>query len=268
MRRLLVALSVIFIAAIAAFTLPGCGGQPSSPVPTSASSLPRTPDGHPNLNGVWQVLNTASWDIQDHPAQLDVPPGQGIVEGDEIPYKPEALARKLENYKNRRTADPVKARGLLPGVPRVMYLPFPFQITQTPKIVTIVSEYTRTMRIIYTDGTEHPAGHIDFWMGDSRGRWEGDTLVVDSIHFNNETWFDHAGNFHSEALHLVERFTLAGPDHINYEVTIEDPQVFTKPWKMSMPIYRRKEANVRILEYEAGGLLDEESDRQVDEKKK
>lgn len=268
MKRLLVALLVIFIAAIAAFMLLRGTGQRSSSAVTSASSLPRTPDGHPNLNGVWQVLNTASWDIQDHSAQLDVPPGQGVVEGNEIPYRPEALARKQENFENRRTADPVKARGLLPGVPRMMYLPFPFQMTQTPKYVTIVSEYSRTMRIIYTDGTEHPAGHIDFWMGDSRGRWEGDTLVVDSIHFNNETWFDHAGNFHSEALHLVERFTLAGPDHINYEVTIEDPQVFTKPWKMSMPLYRRKEANVRILEYEAGGLLDEESERQEDEKKK
>jgi hypothetical protein len=268
MRKWLVASLVIIIAAIAAFALLRGAGQRSSPAPTSASSLPRTPDGHPNLNGVWQVLNTASWDIQDHQAQLDVPPGQGVVEGNEIPYRPEALATKLENYKNRQTADPVKARGFLPGVPRVMYLPFPLQITQTPKYVSIVSEYTRTMRIIYTDGSQHPAGHIDFWMGDSRGRWEGDTLVVDAIHFNNETWFDHAGNFHSEALHLVERLTLAGPDHINYEVMVEDPQVFTKPWKMSMPLYRRKEPNVRILEYEAGGLIDEESERQADEKKR
>jgi len=268
MKRLLVALPLICFAAIAALTLIQCGApQPSSP-PAPVLSLPRTPDGRANLNGVWQVLNTASWDIQDHSAQLDVPPGQGVVEGDEIPYRPEALAKKQENYKNRRTADPVKARGLLPGVPRVMYLPFPFQMTQTPKYVSIVSEYTRTMRIIYTDGTEHPKGHIDFWMGDSRGRWEGDTLVVDSIHFNDETWFDHAGNFHSDALHLVERFTLAGPDHITYEVVVEDPKVFTKPWKMSMPLYRRKEPNVRILEYEAGGLLDEESDKQLDEKKK
>jgi len=268
MRKWLVASLVIIVAAIAAFMLFRGAGQRSSRVVTSASSLPRIPDGHPNLNGVWQVLNTASWDIQDHQAQLDVPPGQGVVEGDEIPYRPEALARKQENYQNRQTADPVKARGLLPGVPRMMYLPFPFQITQTPKYVSIVSEYSRTMRIIYTDGTQHPAGHIDFWMGDSRGRWEGDTLVVDSIHFNEETWFDHAGNYHSEALHLVERLTLAGPDHINYEVTVEDPKVFTQPWKMSMPLYRRKEPNVRILEYEAGGLLDEESERQADEKKK
>jgi hypothetical protein len=268
MRKWLIASLVIIIAAIAALTLIRVATQGSSPPRSSASALPRTPDGRPNLNGVWQVLNTASWDIQDHHAQLDVPPGQGVVEGDEIPYKPEALTQKLENYKNRRTADPVKARGLLPGVPRMMYMPFPIQITQTPKYVSIVSEYLRALRIIYTDGTQHPAGHIDFWMGDSRGRWEGDTLVVDAIHFNNETWFDHAGNFHSEALHLVERLTLAGPDHINYEVTVEDPQVFTKPWKMSMPLYRRKEPNVRILEYDAGALLDEESDRQADVKKK
>ena len=261
MRRWLLASLALVVAAIAALTL--IRGATTPP-----SSLPRTPDGRPNLNGVWQVLNTASWDIQDHQAQLDVPPGQGVVEGNEIPYQTEALARKLENYKNRRTADPVKARGLLPGVPRMMYLPFPFQITQTPKYVAIVSEYSRTMRIIYTDGSQHLAGPIDFWMGDSRARWEEDTLVVDTIHFNEETWFDHAGNFHSEALHLVERFTLVGPDHINYEVTVEDPKVFTRPWKMSMPFYRRKEPNVRILEYEAGGLLDEEAERQEDEKKR
>jgi len=220
------------------------------------------------LNGVWQVLNTASWDIQDHHAQLGVPPGQGVVEGNDIPYQPWALEKKLENFKNRRTADLVEARGFLPGVPRMMYMPFPFQIAQTPKYVAIVSEYSRAMRIVYTDGSQHPEGHIDFWLGDSRGRWEGETLVVDVIHFNGETWFDKAGNFHSEALHLVERFTLLGPDHINYEVTVEDPKVFTRPWKMSMPLYRRKEPNVRILEYEAGTLLDGETERQEDETKK
>ena len=268
MRRWPLALVVTLIVAIAALMLIRVASQPASPPQASVSSLPRTPDDRPNLNGVWQVLTTASWDIQDHPARLGVPAGQGVVEGNEIPYRPEALARKLENYKNRAKADPVITRGLLPGVPRGMYMPFPLQMTQTPKYVSIVSEYSRTMRIVYTDGSQHPAGHIDFWMGDSRGRWEGDTLVVDSIHFNDETWFDHAGNYHSEALHLVERLTLAGPDHINYEVMVEDPKVFTRPWKMSMPLYRRKEPNVRILEYEAGGLIDEESERQADEKKK
>ena len=165
------------IAAIAALMLIRVATQPSSPPQTSASSLPRTPDGRPDLNGVWQVLTTASWDIQDHPAQLGVPAGQGVVEGNEIPYQPWALAKKQENFKNRLTADLVEARGFLPGVPRIMYMPLPFQIVQTPKYITMVSEYGHAVRIIYTDGTKHPEGPIEFWLGDSRGRWEGDTLV-------------------------------------------------------------------------------------------
>ena len=260
MKRLLVVLLVMFIAAIAALTLIRRGAtQPSLQAP--GSSLPRTPDGQPDLNGVWQVLTTASWDIQDHPAKLGVPAGQGVVEGDEIPYQPWALAKKQENFKNRLTADLVEARGFLPGVPRIMYMPLPFQIVQTPKYVTMVYEYGHAVRVIYTDGTKHPEGPIEFWLGDSRGRWEGDTLVSDVVHFNAETWFDKVGNFHSEALHLVERFTLMGPDHINYEVTVEDPKVFTRPWKMSMPLYRRKEPNVRILEYEAGALMEEDAEK-------
>lgn len=250
MRKSLVAL---LVAATAGLTLVSCADTPA-PQQAKAES--------PNLNGVWQVLTTADWDIQDHAAQLGMPPGQGVVEGNELPYLPEALAKKQENYKNRETGDTVRTLGFLPGLPRMMYLPFPFHIAQTPNYIAIVSEYTPARRIIYTDGTKHPEGHIDFWMGDSRGHWEGNTLVVDVIHFNSDTWFDHAGNFHSDALHLVERFTPAGPDHITYEVTVEDPKVFSKPWKMSMPLYRRKEANVRIMEYEAGALLDEESDRQ------
>jgi len=120
-------------------------------------------------------------------------------------------------------------------------------------------EYAEANRTIYTDGTPHLPGAIDsFWMGDSRGRWEGDTLVVDTIHLSNQTWFDRAGNFHSEALHVVERYTPMGPDHINYEVTLEDPKVFTRPWKMSMPLYRRKEPRVRILEYPCFSFLQEE----------
>ena len=228
---------------------------------------PRTPDGKPNLQGVWQVLNTAAWDIQDHHAQLGVPAGQGVVEGNEIPYQPAALAKKRENFENRLAADP-ETKGYLPGVPHITYMPFPFQIFQTPNYVTIAYEYAHAIRMIYTNGSRHPAGHIDFWMGDSRGRWEGDTLVVDVIHFNNETWFDRAGNFHSNALHVVERYSPAGPDHINYEATIEDPKVFTRPWKMSMPLYRRKEPNVRLLEYPAGYLLQEEARRQQDQTRK
>jgi len=241
----------------------------TAPIPAAGQVFtpPRTPDEKPNLQGIWQVLNSAAWDIQDHPARLGVPAGQGVVEGNEIPYQPAALAKKRENFENRLNADP-DTKGYLPGVPRITYVPFPFQIFQTPDYVTIVYEYARAVRTIYTNGSKHPAGHIDFWMGDSRGRWEGDTLVVDVIHFDDQTWFDRAGNFHSDALHVIERYTLIGPDHINYEVTIEDPKVFTSPWKMSMPLYRRKEPNVRLLEYEAGLLLAEEQQKERDQKAK
>jgi len=219
--------------------------------------LPRTPDGKPNLQGIWQVLNTAAWDIQDHSARLGVPAGQGVVEGNELPYRPEALLKKRQNFENRATADP-DSKGFLLGVPRSMYMPFPFQIFQTPDYVGMTFEYGSAYRTIYTNGTPHLKGPLNFWMGDSRGHWEGDTLVVDVVHFTDETWFDRAGNFHSEGLHLVERFTLADPDHINYEVTIEDPAVFTRPWKMSMPLYRRKERNVQLLEYDPGLLSDQD----------
>lgn len=240
-----------------------------APSPTAAqlSALPRTPDGKPNLQGIWQVLNTAAWDIQDHHARLGVPAGQGVVESGEIPYQPWALAKKRENFESRLTADP-ETKGYLPGVPRIMYMPFPFQIFQTPTQLTMAFEYAHGVRIIYTNGTPHPRGPINWWMGDSRGRWEADTLVVDVVHFTDQTWFDRAGNFHSAALHLVERYTLTGPDHMNYEVTIEDPKVFTRPWKMSMPLYRRKEPHVRLLEYNAGFLMQEEGQKERDRGKK
>jgi hypothetical protein len=217
---------------------------------------PRTPDAKPNLQGIWQVLNTAAWDIQDHAARLGVPAGQGIVDGNEIPYQPAALAKKRANFENRATADP-ETKGYLPGVPRIMFMPFPFQILQTPDQIVMVFEYDRGVRNIYTNGTPHPRGPLNWWMGDSRGRWEANTLVVDVVYFTDQTWFDRAGNFHSDALHLVERFTPAGPDHINYEVTVEDPNVFTRPWTMRTVLYRRKEPNVRVLEYDPGRLMDQ-----------
>jgi hypothetical protein len=220
-------------------------------------ALRRTPDGRPDLQGIWQVLNTAAWDIQDHSARLGVPAGHGVVVGGEIPYQPWALAKKQENFASRLTADP-ETKGFIPGVPRMMYMPFPFQIFQTSRQMNIAFEYARGIRVIYTDGTPHPPGPLNWWVGDSRGRWDGDTLVVDVVHFTDQTWFDRAGNFHSEALHLVERYSLEGPDHLRYQVTIEDPKVFTRPWQMSMLFYRRKEPDVRLLEYEAFLLMKEE----------
>ena len=138
---------------------------------------------------------------------------------------------------------------LAPGRAPIMYMPYPFQIAQGPKQISILFEYVHGVRNIFMEGSHYP-GHIDMWLGDSRGHWEGDTLVVDVIHFNDQTWFDRAGNFHSDALHIVERYTPMGPDHIRYEATIEDPKVFTKPWKMSMVFYRHKEENPQLLEYE------------------
>jgi hypothetical protein len=213
-----------------------------------AASLPRTADGKPDMSGIWQVLNTAAWDIQDHQAMKGVPAGQGVVEGNELPYLPEALAKKNENFKNRHTADP-ETRCFQPGMPRIMYMPFPFQIVQTPNYIGLLFEYVHTTRHIRLN-SEHPEGPIEWALGDTRARWEGDTLVTDVIYFNADTWFDRAGNFHSEEMHLVERFTMLDRDHINYEVTVEDPKVFSRPWKMSMPFYRRIEKNIQILDYE------------------
>jgi hypothetical protein len=234
----------------ALLTLAGHGVAAQAPAPA------RTADGKPNLQGIWQVLNSAAWDIQDHQARLGVPAGQGIVDGNEIPYLPAALAKKRANFDNRATADP-ETKGYLPGVPRIMYMPYPFQIFQTPEQIVMVFEYDRGVRNIYTNGSPHPRGPLNWWLGDSRGRWEGNTLVVDVVYFTDQTWLDRAGNFHSDALHLVERFTPAGPDHINYEVTVEDPNVFSRPWTMRMVLYRRKEPNVRVLEYDPGRLMDQ-----------
>jgi len=222
----------------------------------SASTLPRTADGKPNLQGIWQVRNRASYDLQDHAARHGMPAGAGVVEGGEIPYQSWASARKQQNYANRETADPL-SKCYMPGVPRIMYMEFPFHIFQTRDHIAINFEWSSVFRLIYVNGKPGPTG-IEFWMGDSRGRWEGDTLVVDVKNQNDKTWFDMAGNFHSDALHLVERYTMLNADTIQYEVTIEDPKVFTRPWKISMPLYRQKDMT-RILEYQCQAEAEEAS---------
>jgi hypothetical protein len=214
--------------------------------------------GTPDLNGIWEVLNTAAWDIEDHSGQLDVPPGLAVVEGGEIPYQPWAAKKKLENYAQRKTADQTEANCFLPGVPRATYMPYPFEIVQTPARIAIRYEFAHGLRVIPIDGSPHPEGVPDAWMGDSRGRWEGKTLVVDVRNLDEHTWFDRAGNFHSDALHVVERYTPIDAGHIRYEATIEDPKVFTRPWKMSMPLYRVVDKNATLLEYECVFYLQEE----------
>ena len=225
---------------------PGAG-QPQTGA-ESGYDGPRTPEENPDLSGFWQVLNSAAWDIRPHNAQDGIPAGLGVVEGGEIPYQLWAAEQQQENYANRLTADPVR-QCFLPGVPRITYMPFPFRILQTPDHVVVTYEFAHAVRIIYTDGSPHPLPN-DFWMGDSRGHWEGDTLVVDTTHFNGRTWLDAAGNFHSDALHVVERYTPTTPYHIDYEVTLEDPNVFTRPWTMRMTLYRRMDEGLQILDYD------------------
>ena len=221
-----------------------------------AHELARTADGKPDLNGIWQALNTANWDIEDHAAGPGpvaslgatgaVPPGLGVVEGGEIPYLPAAMAKKKENFTNRFTADP-EIKCYLPGVPRATYMPQPFQIIQGAKSIMIAYQYAGAVRTIPMD--DPGPSPTSSWMGWSAGHWEGNTLVVDVTGFNDDTWFDRAGNFHSDALHVVERYTPRSADILMYEATIEDPKVFARPWKMSMPLYRRVEKNAQILEF-------------------
>ena len=220
----------------------------------------------PNLDGLWQALTEANWDIQAHAAQpgppqfgalYAEPAGPGIVEGNEIPYQPWAMAKKKENFEKRLTRvntdgvrleplDP-EAKCYLPGVPRANYMPFPFEIIQGDKKILVAYEFASASRLITLDKAE-PAP-VESYMGWSNGRWDGDTLVVDVTGLNDKTWFDRVGNFHSDALHVVERWTPAGPDVLQYEATIEDPKVFTRPWKMSFPLYRRLDRNAQFLEF-------------------
>jgi hypothetical protein len=236
------------------------GGQAAAP----AYRAPRTADGKPNLNGIWQSMNEANWDIQPHAANFGrvvalgavdaVPPGLGIVDGGEIPYLPAALAQKRQNFEKRLSLDP-EIKCYLPGVPRAMYQGRPFQVIQSPGVIMMVFEFAGAVRTINMGKpTEAPA---DSWMGWSNGRWEGETLVIDSTGFNDLSWFDRAGNFHSDALHVVERITATSPDHLNYEATIEDKNVFSKPWKISMPLYRRKERNAQIMEFKCVEFVEE-----------
>jgi hypothetical protein len=255
--RFACAAAALMIAALQPGATPTASGA-------EAYKAPRTADGKPDLNGIWQALNTANWDIQEHAARPGqavalgavgaVPAGLGVVEGDEIPYLPAAAAQKKVNFENRLTADP-EIKCYLPGVPRATYMPYPFQIVQTPKSILIAYEYAGATRAIAMD--KAPPNPADSWMGHSVGRWEGDTLVVDVTSLNDQTWFDRAGNFHSDALHVVERYTPIGRDALAYEATIEDPKVFSRPWKMSMPLYRRLDKNAQLLEFKCVEFVEE-----------
>jgi hypothetical protein len=261
-------ITTIVVALVLLGVRPSAGQAPTY----RASRLAGT--ARPDLSGLWQALNTANWDIQAHgvaespfPTLLGVwgaqPAGEGVVEGNEIPYRPEALAKKKANFERRLKVDPQKlheigdpeAKCYLPGVPRATYMPHPFQIIQSTNKIIIAYSFASASRTISLD--KHPEAPVDSWMGWSNGRWDGDTLVVDVTGLNGLSWFDRAGNFASEALHVVERYTPMSPNHLMYEATIEDPSVFTRPWKMSMPLYRRLEKNAQFLEFKCVDLAEE-----------
>ncbi len=258
-KRFLPALFVVAVIAGAAWlaTTP-MEGQ------TQAARPGRTADGKPDLNGIWQAMNSANWDIQDHAAKqgpivalgaaFSVPGGQGIVVGNDIPYNAAALAKKNQNGADWVKLDP-EVKCYMPGVPRANYQPYPFQIVQTPTHVLMAYEFASASRILYVNGKEEAP--VDSWMGHSNARWDGDTFVVDVTGFNDTTWFDRAGNHHSEALHVVERYTLTDRNTINYEATLEDPKTFTRPWKMNFPLYRRQEKNAQLLEYKCVEFVEE-----------
>ncbi len=256
--------SIAVVSAVVALGLSQMMRQPVEGQAADAKGL-RTSYGKPELNGIWQVSGTAYWNLQDHQARtgpvlelgavLAVPAGRSVVEGNEIPYQAWAAARQKENYENWLTRDP-EVKCSLPGLRRATYMPYPFQIVQTANNdVLMAYEYASASRVIKMGTVEPPP--VDTWMGQSAGRWEGDTLVVDVTGFNDQSWFDRAGNFHSEALHLVERFTPVTPDLLDYQVTIEDPKVFTRSWKIQMPLYRRRDTNVQLMEFKCVEFVEE-----------
>ena len=277
MRKTVLGVLIAFVAAaggalLTAWSTPLAGQTPA------AYRAPRTADGKPDLNGIWQSLSGANYDIEAHMARPAmalragpygpvpaapvlalgavgaVPPGMGIVEGGAIPYKPDALAKKKENQEKWLERDP-EIKCYLPGVPRANYMPFPFQILQSQSAIFFAYEYAGAVRNIYLKDPGPPP--VDSWMGQSVGRWEGETLVIEANGFNDSTWFDRSGNHHSEAMKVTERYTRTAPDVISYEATIDDSNVFTRPWKISFPLYRRLEKNVQIMDFKCVEFVEE-----------
>jgi hypothetical protein len=223
----------------------------------AAQTQPERIEGRPNLNGVWQALGSAYWNLEGHSAaalpefwQLGslgaVPAGQSVVAGGDIPYLPEALSKRDANQAGWPADDP-EAKCYQPGIPRATYLPYPFRIAQGTGDILFAYEFASANRVVHMG--EYVDSPIDSYMGWSNGRWDGDTLVIEVTDFNGLTWFDRAGNHHSDALKVTERYTLRGNNHIDYEATIEDPNTFSRTWTISMPLYRRVENHAQLLEY-------------------
>jgi hypothetical protein len=210
--------------------------------------IPRLPSGKPDFSGIWQTLSEADYDLEPHAGRRDAPPSPGVIEGGLIPYLPKALEDKQRNFETRQKDDP-RLKCWVLGVPRSVYYPAPFQIFQRDRDLTLVHQFGQQVRTIHTNGTLHPIQkEQEFWLGDSRGHWEGDTLVVDVTDFNEETWLDRAGDFHSEALHVVERWSFVDPDTISYSATLDDPKVYSRPWTINVLLNRRRDKDFQLIE--------------------
>jgi hypothetical protein len=235
------------------------------------------PDGRPDFNGIWRALNEANFDLEAHTARpaMDlrdgphgplptpkvlylgavgaVPAGLGVVQGGPIPYRPEASRIREENRANWIDRDP-EVNCYLPGVPRATYMPHPFQILQSENAFFIAYEYAGAVRNVYFEAPSAPT--IQSWMGESTGHWEGDTFVIEARGFNDQSWFDRSGNFHSADLRVTERYTLTAPNVIAYSATIEDEKTFTRPWTITMPLYRRLDRS-SLLEFKCVEFVEE-----------
>jgi hypothetical protein len=247
-------------------------------VQAQRSDIPRLASGRPDLNGIWQALGNAHWDIEPHTARAalammegpvipvprheilamgalgSVPSGVGIVVGGEIPYLPAALTLRNENRENYLDRDP-QIKCYLPGVPRATYLPFPFQVFQSESKFFIAYEYAGAVRDVYLQ--DPGPAQVDTWMGQSVGTWEGDVFVVEATGFNGQAWLDRAGNHASLSLTVTERYTMTSPDHIMYEATLEDSNTFSRPWTISMPLYRHINENARLGQFKCVEFVEE-----------
>jgi len=210
----------------------------------------RLPDGHPDMQGVWRAATlSAAFDVQAHEATFQSPAGPSVIidpPDGKLPYLPEAAKRAKLNW-DERDRDPVGSCHSH-GVPRSLVPPFPLEIVQDRESFALLSETEHTVRIIPLDGRPHRKNYWA-WMGDSRGRWEGDTLVVDVTGLNGKAWLDQAGNFVDENEHVVERFTMTGPNTIVYEATVTDPTVYSRPWTIRLPLARQPKGT-ELIEYD------------------
>jgi hypothetical protein len=272
-RNVMLAAAAATIGAVLATAVTPLGGQAEA-----GYRAPRLPDGRPDLNGIWEALGEANYDLEAHAARPAmavragpygpvpaaavlalgavgaVPPGLGVVDGGSIPYLPDALKQKQDNQAHWLERDP-EIKCYLPGVPRATYMPYPFQILQSANALFFAYEYDGATRNVYLK--DPGPAPVDSWMGQSVGRWDSDTLVLDVKGFNDQSWLDRAGNFHSDALHVVERYTRIAADVISYEATIEDPKVFTRPWRISMPLYRRLEKDAQLMDFKCVEFVEE-----------